>query len=91
MLEKHRSFRDAGRFNCKRSPIESCCLSANMDNSASIEKLGQEQDVQYASSSTGDISQPQRNTWQYLKHYFTSREGWIGDYVRIVFCKRVGH
>ena len=52
-----------------------------METQASIEKLGHEQDVQYASSSTGEISHPQKNTWEYWKHYFTSREGWIGDYV----------
>lgn len=52
-----------------------------METPASIEKLGHEQDVQYASSSTGEVVQPPKNTWKYLKHYFTSREGWIGDYV----------
>lgn len=51
-----------------------------METPASVERLGHEQDVQYASSSTGEVAQPQKNTWIYLKHYFTSREGWIGDY-----------
>ncbi|KUJ19683.1 putative purine permease [Mollisia scopiformis] len=51
-----------------------------METPASIEKLGHEQDVQYASSSTGEVMQSQKNTWGYWKHYFTSREGWIGDY-----------
>jgi hypothetical protein len=54
-----------------------------MENPASTEKLGQEQDVAYASSSTGEVEDTKNNTWAYLKHYFTSREGWIGDYVRI--------
>lgn len=46
------------------------------------EKLGRENDAVYASSSTDDVEQHQKNYWVYLKHYFTSREGWIGDYVR---------
>jgi hypothetical protein len=53
-----------------------------METPASNEKLGQEQDVAYASSSTGEVEDTKKNTWAYLKHYFTSREGWIGDYVR---------
>jgi hypothetical protein len=52
-----------------------------METPASNEKLGQEQDVAYASSSTGEVEDTKKNTWAYLKHYFTSREGWIGDYV----------
>lgn len=52
-----------------------------MDNPSSVEKLGQDNDVVYASSSTGEVDQHQKNQWAYLKHYFTSREGWIGDYV----------
>ncbi|KAG4411262.1 hypothetical protein IFR04_015609 [Cadophora malorum] len=51
-----------------------------MDNPSSVEKLGQDNDVVYASSSTGEVDQHQKNQWAYLKHYFTSREGWIGDY-----------
>ncbi|KAN0099164.1 putative purine permease [Hyaloscypha variabilis] len=51
-----------------------------METPASIEKLGQENDVAYASSSTGEVETSQKPTWAYLKHYFTSREGWIGDY-----------
>jgi hypothetical protein len=52
-----------------------------MDTPASIEKLAQEQDVVYASSSIGEVGEPKKDQWAYLKHYFTSREGWIGDYV----------
>jgi len=54
-----------------------------MEIPASIEKqLNPEQDVvQYAASSEEGTSQPQ-DKWAYFKHYFTSREGWIGDYVR---------
>jgi hypothetical protein len=52
-----------------------------MENPTSTEKLGQEQDVAYASSSTGEVEDTKKNTWVYLRHYFTSREGWIGDYV----------
>jgi hypothetical protein len=52
-----------------------------METSASIEKLGQENDVAYASSSTGEVIASHKPTWAYLKHYFTSREGWLGDYV----------
>ncbi|KAH6683972.1 putative purine permease [Halenospora varia] len=45
------------------------------------EKLGQENDaIQYASSTSDQVVQHDRNSWAYLKHYFTSREGWIGDY-----------
>ncbi|KAG4431196.1 hypothetical protein IFR05_013322 [Cadophora sp. M221] len=51
-----------------------------METSGSIEKLGQDSDVVYASSSTGEVEQHQKKSWAYLKHYFTSREGWIGDY-----------
>lgn len=53
-----------------------------METHASIEKLGNEQDITYASSSTGEVAFSQKKGWPYLKHYFTSREGWIGDYVR---------
>lgn len=43
--------------------------------------MGQENDaVQYASSTSEQVVQHDRNSWAYLKHYFTSREGWIGDY-----------
>jgi len=52
-----------------------------METPASIEKLGQENDVAYASSSACEVETSQKPTWAYLKHYFTSREGWIGDYV----------
>jgi hypothetical protein len=52
-----------------------------METPASVEKLGQEGDVAYASSSTGEVITSQKPTWAYLRHYFTSREGWIGDYV----------
>jgi hypothetical protein len=52
-----------------------------METPASIEKLGQENDVAYASSSTGEVEESKKTQWEYLKHYFTSREGWIGDYV----------
>ncbi|KAE9374987.1 putative purine permease [Stipitochalara longipes BDJ] len=51
-----------------------------METPASIEKLGQESDVAYASSSAGEVETSQKPTWAYLKHYFTSRQGWIGDY-----------
>ncbi|KAH7393630.1 putative purine permease [Cadophora sp. MPI-SDFR-AT-0126] len=51
-----------------------------MDNPSSVEKLGQDNDVVYASSSTGEVEQHQKKSWAHLKHYFTSREGWIGDY-----------
>ncbi len=67
-----------------------------MEAPSSDEKLGQENDVVYASSSTGDVEQHQNTTWAYLKHYFTSREGWIGDYVRsyhsfLLLAKIAGH
>jgi hypothetical protein len=52
-----------------------------MDTPGSVEKLGQDQDVVDTSSSHEGIDLPKRSNWQYLKHYFTSREGWIGDYV----------
>ncbi|KAH6699016.1 putative purine permease [Leptodontidium sp. MPI-SDFR-AT-0119] len=51
-----------------------------METPGSIEKLGQDNDVVYASSSTGEVEQHQKKSWAHLKHYFTSREGWIGDY-----------
>jgi hypothetical protein len=56
-----------------------------METSASIEKLGKENDVAYASSSTREVITSQKPTWAYLKHYFTSREGWLGDYVSPFF------
>lgn len=51
-----------------------------METPSSSEKLGQGQDVRYAASSN-EGGQFEKNSWGYLKHYFTSREGWIGDYV----------
>ncbi|EPE30116.1 purine permease, putative [Glarea lozoyensis ATCC 20868] len=52
-----------------------------MNSSASDEKLGQEQIIaQYAPSFEESGQQLKQNKWQHLKHYFTSREGWIGDY-----------
>lgn len=36
-------------------------------------------DIQTSSSMTEAASS---SRWEYLKHYFTSRDGWIGDYVR---------
>lgn len=35
----------------------------------------------YAPSSDGMGMVDEPTRWQYLKHYCTSREGWIGDYV----------
>jgi hypothetical protein len=53
-----------------------------MNNSASIEKLGEERDAVQDALSTHEGTQKSKIvTWSYLKHYFTSREGWIGDYV----------
>jgi hypothetical protein len=52
-----------------------------MEIPGSTEKLGKEQDVAYASSSTGEVAFSQKKGFAYLKHYFTSREGWLGDYV----------
>lgn len=34
-----------------------------------------------AETAVGDIISPARSRWQHLKHYFTSWEGWVGDYV----------
>lgn len=51
-----------------------------METPSSSEKVGQEDVAQYASSSN-EGGQLDSNSWAYLKHYFTSREGWIGDYV----------
>lgn len=53
-----------------------------METTASVEKLGQDQDVVDTLSSHEGSGLPKRDHWAYLKHYFTSREGWIGDYVR---------
>jgi len=39
-------------------------------------------DVSYAPSSE-DVQAIKQSRLQYLKWYFTSKEGWIGDYVRI--------
>lgn len=56
-----------------------------METPVGDEKLGRENDVTYASSSTGEVEHRQKNSWAYLKkHYFTTREGWIGDYVRSI-------
>ncbi|BDD57657.1 hypothetical protein MPDQ_007236 [Monascus purpureus] len=33
-----------------------------------------------AETAVGDIISPARSRWQHLKHYFTSWEGWVGDY-----------
>lgn len=51
-------------------------------NPSSDEKLGGEQDVVYTPSIDEGFDH-QKNRRQHLKHYFTSREGWIGDYVSI--------
>lgn len=53
-----------------------------METPPSTEKPGREQEVQYASSYNDGPNVPERTQWEYLKHYFTSREGWLGDYVR---------
>ena len=50
-----------------------------METPGSVEKHGRERDAVYASSSTGEVEK--RPSWSYMKDYFTSREGWIGDYV----------
>lgn len=54
-----------------------------MYNPDGVEKVPAAQDgIQYEPSShEGVVGVPTRNHVQYLKHYFTSREGWIGDYV----------
>lgn len=58
-----------------------------METPASVEKPGQEKKdaTQYASSlsneGTGAVEEGQRTDWKYWKHYFSSREGWLGDYV----------
>lgn len=51
-----------------------------METPASTEKLEGEE-ATYASSTTEQIALSQMRGWSYFKHYFTSREGWLGDYV----------
>ncbi|PSS18839.1 hypothetical protein M430DRAFT_19430 [Amorphotheca resinae ATCC 22711] len=53
-----------------------------MYNPETVEKVPAAQDgIQYEPSShEGVVGVPTRSHFQYLKHYFTSREGWIGDY-----------
>ncbi|CAG8961720.1 hypothetical protein HYFRA_00006260 [Hymenoscyphus fraxineus] len=46
---------------------------------SSDEKVDGDQDVVYARS-IDERAGYQVCRWQYLKHYFTSRQGWIGDY-----------
>lgn len=52
-----------------------------METPSSLEKSVQEHNATYAPSWTGEIEETDKNSWRYLKHYFTSKEGWIGDYV----------
>lgn len=34
-------------------------------------------------TSLSSVTGPEKSSkWAYLKHYFTSRDGWVGDYVR---------
>jgi hypothetical protein len=54
-----------------------------METPASIEKLGNEQEVTYASSLNGEVGFAQKQGLAYLKHYFTTREGWLGEYVSV--------
>lgn len=58
-------------------------MSVIMETTGSIEKLAQDQDVVDANSTQEGSDESKRN-WAYLKHYFTSREGWIGDYVPVL-------
>ncbi|KAL2068493.1 hypothetical protein VTL71DRAFT_14830 [Oculimacula yallundae] len=51
-----------------------------METQGSIEKHEQGNDITYTPSSIGEAEQEQKRSWAYLKQYFTSREGWIGDY-----------
>lgn len=39
-------------------------------------------EAQAADGEDMNIAALQNTRWQYMKHYFTSKEGWIGDYVR---------
>jgi hypothetical protein len=48
-----------------------------MDSTKEVATLEQP-DTQTSSSVAEPASSSQ---WAYLKHYFTSRDGWIGDYV----------
>jgi hypothetical protein len=52
-------------------------------DSTDEKKIGGE-DVQASYAPAGEVvsvSGCSKGQWQYLKHYFTSKEGWIGDYV----------
>ena len=56
--------------------------ASTMDLSSEDKKVNEPQQESYAPSSEAEVVAPRRVDWQYLKHYFTSKEGWIGDYVR---------
>jgi hypothetical protein len=56
-----------------------------METPVSVEKLGQEQDVPpYAASCNEGAGQVDKSSWEYLRYYFTSWEGWIGNYVSLL-------
>ena len=45
-------------------------------------KVDEPHQESYEPSTVAEITPRKGIDWQYLKHYFTSKEGWIGDYVR---------
>lgn len=47
------------------------------------EKNAQEPNAVQFVTSSDDGAHSEQTFWTYLKHYFTSREGWIGDYVAL--------
>jgi hypothetical protein len=52
-----------------------------MDPEKNEKSFGEPGNVSYAPSSE-DVLAIKQSRLQYLKWYFTSKEGWIGDYVR---------
>jgi hypothetical protein len=57
--------------------MESCKKEAAVDSLAAFEN------PETQTSSVVEPSSTRASQWVYLKHYFTSREGWVGDYVNL--------
>jgi hypothetical protein len=55
-------------------------MAGNSDKSSSMPEKGTPAEFSYEPS-TQDVQLTDASQFEYLKHYFTSKEGWIGDYV----------
>ena len=57
------------------------CISSIQEPTINMETKSEPVSISDEQSSSPAEILPARSQWQYWKHYLTSRDGWVGDYV----------